>query len=134
MPFSLDATTHVFDATAQGGTQRVVAKIPGDTKEIDLIRDHLRKEADAFSRGDFADPATIHGNNMPGLDALQAGFREVSVRYIDLPDGGEITYDTNKPDLTDAVRAWFDAQSGDHAGDAATAGQSMHSNSTAGQS
>ncbi len=121
MPFSLDATTHVFDATAQGGTQRVVAKDPDDADEIRLIREHLREEANAFSRGDFADPASIHGNDMPGLDALQAGYQDIDVGYRDLPDGAEIAYRTTDPDLAAAVRAWFDAQLRDHAGDAATA-------------
>ncbi len=120
MPFSLDATTHVFDATAQGGTQRVVANDPDDTREIGLIREHLRAEGDAFSRGDFADPAAIHGADMPGLDVLQAGFEDIDVRYRDLPDGAEIAYRTDNPDLVSAVRAWFDTQLRDHAGDAAT--------------
>lgn len=124
MPFSLDATTHVFDATAQGGTQRVVAKDPDDTREIQLIREHLRKEADAFSRGDFADPAVIHGDDMPGLETLQAGYEAIDVQYRDLPDGAEITYGTDDPDLAAAVRAWFDAQLTDHAGDAASADDS----------
>lgn len=78
MPFSLDATTHVFDATARGGTQRVVANDPDDAREIGLIREHLRDEADAFSRGDFGDPAAIHGDGMPGLEALQASLAELS--------------------------------------------------------
>ena len=125
MPFSLDATTHVFDATAQGGTQRVVAKNVDDTREIGLIRQHLREEADAFSRGgDFADPAAIHGEDMPGLDTLRAGYQDIDVRYRDLPDGAEIAYRTDSPDVAAAVRAWFDAQLGDHAGDAATADES----------
>jgi len=120
MPFSLDATTHVFDASAQGGTQRVVAKDADDSDEIRLIREHLREEADAFSRGDFADPAAIHGDDMPGLDTLRAGYDDIDVRYRDLPDGAEIAYRTNDRDLAAAVRAWFDAQLRDHAGDAAT--------------
>ena len=120
MPFSLDATTHVFDASVQGGTQRVVAKKPDDTREIRLVREHLREEADAFSRGDFADPAAIHGDDMSGLDALQAGYQNIDVRYRNLPDGAEIAYETDNPNLAAAVRAWFDAQLSDHAGDAAS--------------
>jgi hypothetical protein len=76
MPFSLDATTHVFDATASGGTQRVVADDPGDGKQIRLIREHLREEAAAFRRGDFADPSSIHGKEMPGLSALRPASSE----------------------------------------------------------
>jgi len=89
-----------------------------------LINEHLREEADAFSRGDFADPAAIHGEDMPGLDTLRTGYQDIDVRYRDLPDGAEIAYRTDSPDVAAAVRAWFDAQLGDHAGDAATADQS----------
>lgn len=119
MPFSLDATTHVFDATGRGGTQRVVAKDPDDTREIGLIREHLRDEARAFGRGNFADPASIHGADMPGLRALPAGYRDIDVRYRELSIGAEIAYGTDNAQLAAAVRAWFDAQLRDHAGDAA---------------
>lgn len=119
MPFSLDATTHVFDSTARGGTQRVVVKDPDDAENIRLIREHLRKEAGAFRRGDFADPASIHGEEMPGLDALRSGYQDIDVRYRDLPDGAEIAYRTTDPSLAAALHAWFDAQLRDHAGDAA---------------
>jgi hypothetical protein len=125
MPFSLDATTHVFDATATGGTQRVVADDPNDREQIRLIRRHLRKEAEAFRRGEFADPETIHGRRMPGLAALTAGYQRIEVSYRDLPDGGRIDYRTADPSLAAAIRDWFDAQlsdHGDHAQPAANAG------------
>lgn len=120
MPFSLDATTHVFDATARGGTQRVIADDPEDSGEIGLIREHLREEADAFRRGDFGDPAEIHGESMPGLDALEAGYEDFDIRYRRLPDGAVLTYRTDDIDLAAALQAWFDAQLGDHADDATT--------------
>jgi hypothetical protein len=120
MPFSLDATTHVFDATTTGGTQRVVADDPRDGKQIRLIRQHLREEGAAFQRGDFADPASIHGKKMPGLAALQAGFERINVTYRDLPDGAQITYSTDDPALAAAVADWFDAQLRDHGADATT--------------
>lgn len=119
MPFSLDATTHVFDATATGGSQRVVADNPRDREQIRLVRGHLRKEAVAFRRGDFGDPASIHGKQMPGLAALQAGFQRIKVIYRDLPDGAEITYRTGDRALASAVADWFDAQLRDHGTDAA---------------
>ncbi|MEJ7743030.1 MAG: hypothetical protein WKF73_11015 [Nocardioidaceae bacterium] len=123
MPFALDATTHVFEATPKGGTQRVVAKEASDVGNISLIRSHLREEADAFSRGDFADPSAIHGDDMPGLSALRAGYKDIDVRYRDLPDGAEIAYATDNSELAAAVRAWFGAQLRDHADDATTSSQ-----------
>ncbi len=123
MPFSLNATRHVFEASPEGGTQHVVAKDASDARSIRLIRRHLREEAAAFSRGDFADPAAIHGDDIPGLQALRAGYQDIDVRYRELADGAEIAYATTKADLAAAVRAWFDAQLRDHAGDATTGDQ-----------
>lgn len=120
MPFSLKATTHVFDATATGGTQRVVANDPRDGEQIRLVREHLREEAAAFKRGDFGDPASIHGEDMPGLAALQAGFERIEVSYRDLPDGAAIVYRTDDRTLAAAVADWFDAQLRDHGADATT--------------
>jgi hypothetical protein len=118
MPFSLEATTHVFEATATGGTQRVVADDPRDCRQIRLIREHLRKEAAAFRRGEFADPAAIHGQSMPGLAELEAGHERLDVSYRELPDGARIDYRSDDRSLVAAIQDWFDAQLGDHGDDA----------------
>ncbi|MER5224525.1 aspartate carbamoyltransferase [Streptomyces flaveus] len=114
MPFDLEQTTHRFTPTASGGTQDVVADQRGDTEQIDLIRAHLRKEAAAFSRGDFADPARIHGADMPGLAELQDGYDRFEVHYEDRADGATLTYTTEDSALADALHKWFQAQLGDH--------------------
>ncbi len=110
MPFDLDATTHVFRADARGGVQEVLADDVADRRNVRLVRMHLQEEAAAFSRGDFGDPAAIHGDEMPGLSALRAGYRRISVRYAKLPAGARLTYRTEDPELVRALRAWFDAQ------------------------
>lgn len=119
MPFDLAQTTHVFTKTPAGGVQRVVAKNPADTAQIKLIREHLAQIAQEFRRGDYGDPARIHGADMPGLAPLRAAPRG-AVRIDDraLPDGGEITFRTSEPKLIDAIHAWFDAQVSDHGHDA----------------
>lgn len=122
MPFSLDATTHVFDATRTGGVQRVVAHDPRDARQIGLIRGHLRKEAAAFRRGDFGDPASIHGESMPGLATLEAGYERIDVIYRDRADGAQITYRTGDRALAGAVGDWFAAQLRDHGADATSGG------------
>jgi len=114
MPFDLERTTHRFTPTATGGTQDVVADRRGDAEQIALIRGHLRKEAEAFGRGDFADPARIHGADMPGLAALRDGHDRIEVRYEDREDGATLTYATKEPALADALHDWFEAQLGDH--------------------
>jgi hypothetical protein len=113
MPFDLDRTMHVFEPTADGGVQSVLVH-DGDPQQIALVRSHLRKEADAFARGDFADPAAIHGTNMPGLAQLRAGASRIAVTYIDVPNGGSLRYKTSDPRLIAALHEWFAAQVKDH--------------------
>ncbi|MEU5891801.1 aspartate carbamoyltransferase [Streptomyces sp. NPDC047461] len=118
MPFDLEQTTHHFTPTETGGVQDVVADQPDDTPQIGLIRTHLQQEADAFSRGDFGDPARIHGDSMPGLKGLQEGYERIEVRYRERSDGATLTYATDEPALVDALHDWFEAQLSDHGGHA----------------
>jgi hypothetical protein len=55
-----------------GGVQRVVAKSPDNTPQIGMIRAHLKMIAKKFNRGDFSEPAHVHGPDMPGLAELRA--------------------------------------------------------------
>jgi len=114
MPFDLEETTHVFEKTQTGGLQEVVADDPNDAEQVGLIRGHLEEEAAAFRRGDLSDPSEIHGEEMPGLEELEAGAEEMDIRYSDLPDGAKIEYETSNPALIAALHDWFDAQSSDH--------------------
>jgi hypothetical protein len=119
MPFDMNATTHIFAKTREGGVQRVVVKTPGDTKQTALIRRHLKDIADRFARGDFGAPTDVHGAEMPGLAALKAAVPgELHVRYRDLQSGAEIEYSSRDPKLVSAVHEWFDAQVADHGMDA----------------
>ena len=114
MPFDLDATTHTFTKTDSGGLQVVVADDPADADQIALIREHLAEERDNFARGDFDDPAAIHGHDMDGVAELQAGYVDVTVEYADRADGAQLTYTSDEPGLVDAIHAWFDRQAMDH--------------------
>ena len=118
MPFDLERTTHIFEEQPDGGLQQVVADDPADAEQVALIRGHLLEEAAKFQRGDFDDPAAIHGEGMPGLAELRAGYRNVEVAYAELPDGAQIPYTTNDPALVAAIHAWFAAQLNDHGGHA----------------
>lgn len=113
MPFDLDRTTHVFEPVEDGGVQTVVSD-DGDPEQIALIRSHLAEEAARFARGDFHDPAMIHGEDMAGMHALVMGHDRLSITYRDVPRGGEIRYRTGDPELVSAVHAWFEAQLADH--------------------
>src|SRR5687768_12683300 len=73
MPFDLEQTSHVFQKLDDGGIQKVVVKDPSNKKQIALIQSHLKEESENFRKGDFSDPAKIHGEDMPGLAELKAG-------------------------------------------------------------
>lgn len=114
MPFDLDRTLHDFQPLDDGGLQVVTARDPGDQAEIVAIRGHLRDEAQRFQRGDFSDPAAIHGEDMPGLAVLQAGAGRMSIQFREREDGAEIRYTATDPVLVAAIHDWFEAQTTDH--------------------
>lgn len=109
MPFDLDATTHRFEPTGDGGVETVVADDPADTEQIELIQQHLREEAAAFARGEFDDPAQIHGADMPGLSTLEANADRIIIAYEDRDDGAEVRFTTADPQLVTALHDWFAA-------------------------
>lgn len=114
MPFDLDATTHIFDESDDGGVQTVVADDPTDMDQIELIRQHLREEQEKFTRGIFDDPMAIHGDDMDGVAELRQGYADITVDYVDRPNGARLIYRTNRAELVDAMHAWFDRQVMDH--------------------
>ena len=114
MPFDLDTTTHQFQPMATGGIQQVTAHDPADDEQVRLIRTHLQEEATRFRRGDFTDPATIHGDAMPGRADLRASGGRIEVEYRELPAGAQISYTTDDPALVAAIHRWFEAQLSDH--------------------
>lgn len=119
MPFSLDATTHVFTKTPTGGTEQVVAKDTGNADQVRLTREHLASIAKAFASGDFSSPAQIHGKEMPGLAALEAAKpSDIRITFAELRAGGQITFFATDKSLVRALHDWFDAQLSDHGHDA----------------
>jgi len=118
MPFALERTTHVFEMTTSGGIQDVVTKDPADSGQVRLIRMHLMHEAALFRGGNFSDPASLHGADMPGLKELSAAGDRLRVEYAALPGGARISFTTTDPVLVTAVHRWFGAQLSDHGADA----------------
>jgi hypothetical protein len=114
MPFDLEQTMHHFQTLENGGLQTVTVKDPANSTQIALIQAHLKEEAEKFHRGDFSDPAKIHGENMPGLAVLQAGAQRIDVQYTTLSNGAQIHYSTKDPTLVMALHQWFAAQRADH--------------------
>lgn len=118
MPFDLDRTTHIFTMTETGGLQQVVVKSGTDAAQVQLIQQHLQHEAQRFASGDFSDPTALHGTAMPGVSLLSARATALTIRYMPLPNGGQIAFDTDDIRLMTAVHQWFGAQLSDHGRDA----------------
>ena len=114
MPFDLEQTMHHFQPLEHGGLQTVTVKDSSNSTQIALIQAHLKEEAEKFHRGDFSDPAKIHGEDMPGLAALQTGAEHIDVQYTAIPNGAQIRYSTKDPALIMALHQWFAAQRADH--------------------
>jgi len=118
MPFDMSKTVHIFKMTEVGGVQRVIAKAPSASDQIILIQQHLKHEAERFRHGDYSDPATLHGADMPGLKDLRAGASGIKVSYTVLPLGAEITFETSDLHLLTAIHRWFGSQLSEHGSDA----------------
>jgi hypothetical protein len=118
MPFDIDKTVHIFKMTESGGVQQVIAKDADANDQIASIQQHLRHEAERFQNGDYSDPATLHGADMPGLRDLRAGASHIKVSYAALSVGAEITFETSDLHLITAIHRWFGAQLSEHGTDA----------------
>jgi len=118
MPFDMSKTIHVFRMTESGGVEQVLVRDPAETDQIALIRQHLRHEAERFQRGDYSDPARLHGADMPGLKDLETGAPHIKVSYSRLAAGARITFKTGDLHLLTAIHRWFGAQLSEHGADA----------------
>ena len=118
MPFDLSQTRHIFEMTETGGVQQVIANDPKDTSQITLIQQHLQHEALLFTEGDFSDPTSLHGADMPGVKELSRAAEQVKIEYAVLPNGAQITFSSPDFHLVTAIHRWFGAQLSDHGADA----------------
>jgi hypothetical protein len=104
MPFEITKTIHVFKMTVSGGVKRVLVRDPKESDQVALIRQHLQYEAGKFKRGDYSDPAKLHGADMPGLAELQVNPSAVEVSYSELSSGGQISFKTDDLRLLTAIQ------------------------------
>src|SRR5688500_5729435 len=106
-------STHRFDALPDGG--RIELQRDGDDPEgVATIRAHLRSIADAFARGDFATPAVVHAQPVPGTEVMADRRANIRYEYRDLPRGGEVRITTVDAEALRAIHAFMAFQRGDH--------------------
>ena len=113
--YAAERALESFSKTVHGGVMHVVAKSEEDTDQIRLIQDSLKKTAADFSRRDFSTTEKLHGTDMPGLRRIKnAGLDDIRYEYKSLPNGAQIHFSTEYPELLQALHEWLDAQSKDH--------------------
>jgi hypothetical protein len=113
MPFDQSQAMHMFLPSVSGGVVEIVVH-DMNPAQIELVRSHLLQEAAKFARGDYSDPAYIHGKAMPGLVQLESGFSRLSVHYFETPSGAAITLGSADQSLISAIHEWLAAQQRDH--------------------
>jgi hypothetical protein len=127
LPYARDETLQTFSKTVHGGVQHVIAKSEKNTRQIKLIQAHLLKISKEFRKGDFSATERIHGVDMPGLVQLKkAETDDVLYEYKALPNGAQIHYSSEYPQLVQALHEWFDAQKSSHGDDAVPEHQRHH--------
>ena len=92
MPFDLGRTLHISEMTESGGIQQVVVRDPADLDQVPMIQQHLRHEAMSFSNGDYSDPTSLHGADMPGVKELAEGAARIRIEFLPLPNGAQIVF------------------------------------------
>jgi hypothetical protein len=55
----------------------------------------------------FGDPASLHGEAMPGLKELQANASKIKITYSELPSGAQINFETSDIHTSTAIHRWF---------------------------
>jgi hypothetical protein len=118
MPFDMNKVTHYFIKNDNGGVLMIRAKYPEDSTQIPLIKEHLNKEKNLFSEGDFNDPKSLHGTDMPGVKTLSESKGKFNIEYKTLSDGAKLIFDSKDSTVINAIHKWFDAQLKDHGSDA----------------
>ena len=104
---------HVFEPLPDGGRIELQRTVD-DTAGVAVIRRHLHHIADAFSRGDFGDPAMVHLTDVPGTRVMAARRALIGYEVAPLPRGAELRITTRDPEALAAVHAFLAFQRGEH--------------------
>ena len=106
-------SVHRFDALPDGGRIEL-QRDRDDSAGTAAIRAHMRTIARAFARGDFAAPAAVHLETVPGVPVMRA--RRAAIRYetIDLPRGAALRIRSRDSTAIAAVHAFLAYQRLEH--------------------
>jgi hypothetical protein len=114
MGFSHEKTTHHFVLTADGGLIEVRADNVKDAATLDQIRSHFQHIARMFAEGDFNAPMLVHGQNVPGTEAMSRMKSDLHWKLEDIPRGARIVITADNTEAADAVHEFLRFQISDH--------------------
>lgn len=106
-------SVHRFDALPDGGRIEL-QRDRDDSAGTAAIRDHMKEIARAFAAGDFAAPAAVHLEAVPGVDVMRARRRAVRYETVALPRGAALRIRTSDPVALDAVHRFLAYQRRQH--------------------
>ena len=106
-------SVHRFDAFPDGGRIEL-QRDRDDSAGTAAIRAHLRAIARAFAAGDFAAPATVHLETVPGVPVMRARRASIHYETSDLPRGAVLRIRTSAPDALAAVHLFLEYQRREH--------------------
>jgi hypothetical protein len=106
-------STHRFDALPDGGRIEL-RRNRDDSAGTASIRAHVKEIARAFAAGDFAAPAGVHAERVPGVPVLRA--RRAAIRYdvSDVPRGAELRIRSSDPLAVKAIHRFLAYQRTEH--------------------
>ncbi|MGZ5052920.1 MAG: aspartate carbamoyltransferase [Methylobacter sp.] len=126
VPYDTQQALESFSKTVHGGIMHIVAKPADNAQQIKLIQQYLRQTAEQYKKGDFSSTERFHGPDMPGLAQMKAAKTgDIRYDFQVLPNGGQIHFSTEYPQLLTALHHWFDAQIAEH-GSSALSGHEQH--------
>jgi len=106
-------STHRFEDLPDGGRIELQRNGP-DSAGVQAIREHLRSIAKAFSKGDFAAPALVHAQEVPGARTMAEKHRTIRYEYRPLPLGGEVRITTGDAGALQAIHTFLEFQRQEH--------------------
>lgn len=107
------ASSHTFDALADGGSITYVADV-SDTAAVAQIRHHLREIATAFAAGDFTTPMAVHAREVPGTAVMKSRRDRIRYAVTDRPGGAVLRMTTTDPVARSAIADFMAFQRSDH--------------------
>jgi hypothetical protein len=116
-----NTSIHKFDDLPDGGRIEL-QRDRDDSAGVHNIRHHMHAIADAFSRGDFSTPASVHLKTVPGARVMAERRRLIRYTPKALPRGAELRITTSDSSAIRAIHQFLAFQRGEHHAE----GHAMH--------